>query len=152
MRLHVFVSLLSVLVLIESCWTAEQEASGTGLTRDVKASTSTGRKGAYYLPSGYESRALPLLIFLHGTGSKGSLAIRRLGALAEKERFIALAPDSVSVAGVWIVGQRPGETTEDRHHVMACVREVLQAPGVHVDLAHVLAAGFSVGGNGAAYL
>jgi poly(3-hydroxybutyrate) depolymerase len=126
--------------------------AGEGATRTVQAATSTGRQGAYYLPQGYESRALPLLVFFHGTGSKGSLTIRRLGALAEKEGFIALAPDSVSVAGVWIVGQRAGETTEDRRHVMACVREILTIPSVHIDLARVLAAGFSVGGNAAAYL
>ena len=146
------VLVLGLLLLVESSRTTAQEASGTGQTRSVQAATSTGRQGAYYLPQGYESRALPLLVFFHGTGSKGSLAIRRLGALAEKEGFIALAPDSVSVAGVWIVGQRPGETTEDRRHVMACVREILTIPGVHIDLARVLAAGFSVGGNAAAYL
>jgi predicted esterase len=33
---------------------------------------------------------------------------------------------------------------------MACVREVLAAPGVRVDPGRVLAAGFSVGGNGTA--
>jgi poly(3-hydroxybutyrate) depolymerase len=114
--------------------------------------TSTGRQGAYYLPRGHESRALPLLVFFHGTGGKGSLAILRLQAPAEQEGFIVLAPDSASVSGVWIVGQRPGETTEDYRHVMACVREVLAAPGVRVDSGRVLAAGFSVGGNGAAYL
>jgi poly(3-hydroxybutyrate) depolymerase len=101
------------------------------------------------LPAGHESQALPLLVFFHGTGGKGSLAILRLQALAERERFIVLAPDSASVAGVWIVGQRPGETTQDSRHVMACLREVLAAPGAHIDVAHVLAAGFSVGANGA---
>jgi len=131
---------------------ASAHAAGAGQTRVVQAVNSTGRNGAYYLPRGYESRVLPLLVLLHGTGGKGSLAIARLQTLAEREGFIALAPDSVSVAGVWVVGQRPGETTEDRRHVMACVREVLAAPGVRVDVSHVLAAGFSVGANGAAYL
>jgi poly(3-hydroxybutyrate) depolymerase len=78
------------------------------------------------------------------------VAILRLQALAEQKGFIVIAPDSVSVAGVWIVGQRPGEMTEDHRHVMACVREVLAAPGVRVDPGHVLAAGFSVGANAAA--
>jgi poly(3-hydroxybutyrate) depolymerase len=145
------VLLFGLLVLVHRSGVADPGAV-EGATRTVQAAASTGRQGAYYLPQGYESRALPLLVFFHGTGSKGSLAIRRLGALAEKEGFIALAPDSVSVAGVWIVGQRPGETTEDRRHVMACVREILTIPGVHIDLARVLAAGFSVGGNAAAYL
>lgn len=131
---------------------ADAVADGMGLTRAVQAATSTGRQGAYYLPRGYEYRAMPLLVFFHGTGGTGAVAIHRLQALAEQKGFIVLAPDSVSVAGVWIVGQRPNETTEDRHHVMACLREVLAASGGHIDLAHVLAAGFSVGGNGAAYL
>jgi poly(3-hydroxybutyrate) depolymerase len=118
----------------------------------VQAVTSTGWQGAYYLPRGHESRPLPLLVFFHGTGGKGSLAILRLQALAEQEGFIVLAPDSASVSGVWMVGQRPGETTEDHRHVMVCVREVLMAPGVHIDLTRVLAAGFSVGGNAAAHM
>ena len=127
------------------------EAAATGLTRTVQAATSTGRHGAYYLPAGYESRTMPLLVFFHGTGGKGSLAILRLQTVAEQKRFIVLAPDSASVTGVWIVGQPPDETTEDRSHVMACVREVQGTAGVHIDPAHVLAAGFSVGGSAAAY-
>src|SRR5215831_17069814 len=137
-------------MLLQISRTAAHESSGTGQTRTVQAATSTGRQGAYYLPRGHESRTLPLLVFFHGTGSKGSLAILRLRALAEQESVIALAPDSVSAAGVWMVGQRPGEITEDRRHVMACVREILA--GVRIDLTHVLAARFSVGGSGAAYL
>lgn len=139
-------------LLVWSSGPADAEAGGTGVTRAVQAATSTGRQGAYYLPRGHESRALPLLVFFHGTGGKGSLAILRLQALAEEKGFIVLAPDSVSVSGVWMVGQHPGETTADHRHVMACVREVLAAPGVHVDPGRVLAAGFSVGGSGAAYL
>jgi predicted esterase len=126
-------------------------AAATGVTRTVQAVTSTGRQGAYYLPRGHESQALPLLVFFHGTGGKGSLAILRLRALAEHERFIVLAPDSVSVAGVWAVGQRSGETTEDRNHVMTCVREIMADPGVKINVARVVAAGFSVGANAAAY-
>ena len=149
---RVRVLLLGLFVLVQSSRTTAQESSGTGQTRTVQTATSTGRQGAYYLPRGHESRALPLFIFFHGTGGKGSLAILRLQPLAEQEGFIALAPDSVSVAGVWTVGRRSGEITEDRRHVMACVREILAAPGVRIDVAHVLAAGFSVGGSGAAYL
>jgi len=126
-------------------------ASATGETRAVEAVTTTGRQGAYYLPAGHESRTLPLLVFFHGTGGKGSLAILRLRSYAEQKGFVVLAPDSVSVAGVWTIGQRPGDTTEDRNHVMTCVREVMAAPGVKINLARVLAAGFSVGGNAAAY-
>jgi poly(3-hydroxybutyrate) depolymerase len=131
---------------------ADVLAGAAGVTRTVQAATSAGRQGAYHLPAGHESRTLPLLVFFHGTGGKGSLAILRLRSLAEQKGFVILAPDSVSVAGVWTVGQGPGETTEDRNHVMAGVREVMAAPGVKINLARVLAAGFSVGGNAAAYL
>ena len=131
---------------------ADAQAGEMGQTRAVQAATSTGRHGAYYLPQRHESRTLPLLVFFHGTGGKGSLAILRLRALAEQEGFIVLAPDSVSVAGVWTVGQGAGDTTEDRSHIMAGVREVLGAPGVRIDVARVLAAGFSVGGNAAAHI
>jgi hypothetical protein len=131
---------------------ADAQAGEMGQTRAVRAATSTGRHGACYLPQRHESRTLPLLVFFHGTGCRGSLAILRLRALAEQEGFIVLAPDSVSVAGVWTVGQGAGDTTEDRSHIMAGVREVLGAPGVRIDLARVLAAGFSVGGNAAAHI
>ena len=151
-RIRLAVLLLGLVVVVQSSWAADPGANGTGLTRVVQAVTSTGRQGAYYLPPGHESHELPLLVFFHGTGGKGSLAILRLRALAAKVGFIVLAPDSVSAAGIWTVGQRPGETTEDRRHVLACVRELLTVPGVHIDVAHVLAAGFSVGGNVAAHL
>ena len=72
--------------------------------------------------------------------------------MAERERFIALAPDSVSVAGVWSVGQRSDEKTEDYRHPMECVREVMRAPGVRVDPARVLAVGFSVGASVTPYV
>jgi predicted esterase len=128
------------------------EGGQTGITHTVKAATSTARQGAYYLPSDYESRSLPLMVSFHGTGGKGSLMILRLQALAEREGFIVLAPDSVSVAGVWSVAQRPDDVTEDYRHVMDSVHEVLRVPGVRVDPARVLAAGFSVGGNVAPYI
>jgi poly(3-hydroxybutyrate) depolymerase len=127
-RTGAFLLLLAVLALLQSSRAANSAVSGTGLTRGVQTATSTGRQGAYYLPPGHESRALPLLVFLHGTGGKDSLAILRLRALAEQAGFIALAPDSVSPAGGWTVGQGPSETTEDHRHVMACVREILAVP------------------------
>jgi len=127
-------------------------SSQTGVARTIQTTTSTGRQGAYYLPPDYESRALPLLVLLHGTAGKGSVMMLRLRALAEQERFIAVAPDSVSIAGVWLIEPRSPGMTEDYRHVMDCVREVLAIPGVHVDRAHVLIAGFSVGGGVVPYI
>ena len=111
----------------------------------IQSSTTTGRHGAYYLPRDYESGALPLLIILHGTGGKGADVLVRLRTIAERERFIVIAPDSASITGAWLVEQRSGAVTEDYRHVMNCVREVLALPGVRIDRAHVLIAGFSVG-------
>jgi len=130
-------------------WSRPRQAEGgqTGGTRTLQATTSTGRQGAYFLPRDFETRALPLMVAFHGTGGTGSLMILRVQALAERARFIAVAPDSVSVAGAWVVGLPPHDITEDYRHVMDGVREVLRAPGVRVDPAHVLAAGFSVGGS-----
>ena len=161
-RLFVVVPLLVVLggdvnlphlrVLIRPFGLRLAEGDQTGVTRTVQAATSTARQGAYYLPSDYESRALPLMVTFHGTGGKGSLMILRLQALAERERFMVLAPDSVSVAGVWSVPQRPDDVTYDYRHVMECVREVLRIPGVRVDPTRVLAVGFSVGASVAPYI
>jgi len=123
-----------------------------GTERTIVATTQTGRNGAYYLPSNYESEALPLLVILHGTNGKGSFMVLRLRGFADRERFIVVAPDSVNPAGVWAVGQRPDEVTEDYRHVMGCLREVMAGPGVRVDPAHVLIAGYSVGGSVAPYL
>ena len=139
-------------VLIGASGSRVAEGGQTGVTHTLQAATSTARQGAYYLPSNYESRSLPLMVSFHGTGGKGSLMILRLQALAEREGFIVLAPDSVSVAGVWSIAQRADDMTEDYRHVMDCVREVLRAPGVRVDATRVLAAGFSVGGSVAAYI
>lgn len=73
-----------------------------GTVRTTLATTTTGRRGAYYIPRDHASPR-PLLVMLHGTGGTGSAMILRLRALAERERFVALAPDSESVAGVWRV-------------------------------------------------
>jgi len=128
------------------------DAGGAGVTRTVRAATSTGRQGAYYLPSGYESGISPLMVILHGTGGKGSLMLLRVQALAEREGFIALAPDSSSPSGSWTVGHGSDDVTEDYRHVMSCAREVLAVPGVRIDAERVLVAGFSVGGSVAASL
>jgi dienelactone hydrolase len=128
------------------------DGSRTGILGKLQATTSTGRRGAYYLPPHYESGVLPLVVVLHGTAGNGSAMIVHLRALAERERFIAVAPDSVSVAGTWLVAQGAQGVTEDHRHVVDAIREVRALPDVHVDLANVLIAGFSVGGGAAAYI
>jgi poly(3-hydroxybutyrate) depolymerase len=140
------------LALVSSRRVSPPDSSRMGILGTIQATTSTGRQGAYYLPPHYESGALPLVVVLHGTGGKGSVMILHLRALAERERFIAVAPDSVSVAGTWLIAQASQGVTEDYRHVVGSVREVLALPDVHVDPAHVLIAGFSVGGGAAAYI
>src|SRR5215468_10959991 len=85
---------------------AAHTGSAASEVRPLRTTTSTGRQGAYYIPRASASEALPVLVFLHGTGGKGSTAVARLRELAERERFIAIAPDSVSVAGTWLVDPR----------------------------------------------
>jgi len=65
----------------------------------------TPHEYSVYLPAQYDARMLPVMVGFHGTGGKGSLLILRLQALAEREGFIVIAPDSVSLAGVWTVGE-----------------------------------------------
>ena len=137
-------------VLPGRAWVGNSKQPAT--VRTIQATTSTRRQGAYYLPRDHESRPFPLLVILHGTGGKGSLVILRLSELAEREGFMAVAPDSVNVAGVWVIGQRPDGVTEDHRHVMSCVREVLALPGVRVDGARVLIAGFSAAGSAAPFI
>ena len=115
----------------------------------LRTTTSTGRSGAYYVPRGADAGPLPLLVLLHGRGGKGADEILHVTDLAEREKFIVVAPDSTSVAAGWLVGPGPGGTAEDLRHVVACVHEVLGLPGAQVDRARVLAAGFSSGARAA---
>jgi poly(3-hydroxybutyrate) depolymerase len=131
---------------------AAAERGQPGIAGTVRATTTTGRRGAYYLPPRRDSEALPLLVILHGTGGMGSGMLVRLRAIAEREKFIVVAPDSVSIAGGWLVERGSRGVTEDRRHVLDCLGEVLAMPGVRVDRAQVLIAGFSVGGGAASYI
>jgi poly(3-hydroxybutyrate) depolymerase len=128
------------------------ESPSPAFESTVHVTTGTGRRGTYYLPGGHEARLLPLLVALHGTNGTGAFMVWRLRALAERHRFIIVAPDSVGITGTWGVGHRPDEVTEDYRHILRCVREVLTLPGVRVDAARVLIAGYSVGGSAALYV
>lgn len=123
-----------------------------GITGTIRIATSTGRHGAYYLPRNPEYQALPLLVMLHGTGGTGSGVVLRLRDIAAQEKFIVVAPDSVSVAGVWLVEQKAGRPTEDLRHIASCLREVQALQGSRVDRTLVLIAGFSVGAGAASFI
>ena len=139
-------------VFVASRHVGPGDSSQRGIVGTIQATTSTGRQGAYYLPPDYESGVLPLVVLLHGTGGKGAIMILHLRALAEREKFIAVAPDSVSIAGAWLIEQGSAGVTEDHRHVVGCVGEVLALRDVRVDRTHILIAGFSVGGGAAAYI
>ena len=144
--------LSSAAVDVRSALAGLDDGNRASLTGTLTASTSTGRRGVYYLPRNPEGRALPVLVMLHGTGGTGSGVLARLRPVAETEKFIAVAPDSVSVAGVWLVEPGARGATEDHRHVVSCLREVRALPGVRIDGSQVLIAGFSVGGGAASYI
>jgi poly(3-hydroxybutyrate) depolymerase len=116
---------------------------------------SAGRSGAYFLPSGYAGRALPLLVAIHGTNGSGGAMVQFFREAAEREKFIVVAPDSRATPDgkdSWEVGDHAGEITPDYLHVKACVAEVLAMPGVRLDPTRVLIAGHSGGGSTAPYV
>jgi poly(3-hydroxybutyrate) depolymerase len=140
------------LVSIVCAATADRPVFASSVAGELRTATATGRRGAYFLPPGHGSQALPLLVFLHGTGGRGADVIGRVRPLAEREKFIAVAPESASVAGVWLVRPDSGKATEDHRHVVDCVQEVVAFRDVRVDPTRVLIAGFSAGGGAAAHI
>ena len=127
----------------------------------LRTTSSSGRSGAYYIPTltpAARSAPLPLLVFLHGTGGNGDDGVRAFRSLADERGFAVLAPES-SVAPdgrvTWEVGDHPGEVTDDRRHVMACLAEllsILSAADLTLDPRHVLIAGHSGGASSAPYI
>ena len=134
---------------------ADVPALMPGTAGTLTTKNSAGRSGAYFLPSGYVGRALPLLVAIHGTNGSGEAMVRSFRETAEREKFLLVAPDSRFAPdgqASWEVGDHAGEVTPDYLHVKACVAEVLAMPGVHLDPTHVLIAGHSGGGSTAPYV
>ena len=126
-----------------------------GTTGTLWTKNSAGRSGAYFLPSGYNGRPLPLLVAIHGTNGSGEAMVRFFREAAEREKFMVVAPDSrlrPDGKDSWEVGDHAGEITPDLLHVRACVAELLAMPGVRLDPTHVLIAGHSGGGSTAPYV
>jgi poly(3-hydroxybutyrate) depolymerase len=69
---------------------------------------------------------------------------------ATARSFVVVAPDS-EFPDHWEVPDRPGETSKDSDHVIACVREVMGMDHVAIDRQHVLIAGISGGGSTAPF-
>lgn len=129
---------------------AEPAKSGT-----LSSTNSIGRKGAYYLPEGYNLEPKPLLVLYHGTDGTGQYMVNEFQDLAEEQGLIIVAADSrMTPTGQysWEVGTEPGEITEDYTHVMNCIYEVDNMENVAFDSTHVLAAGHSGGASSAPYI
>ncbi len=134
---------------------ADIEALLPGTAGTLATKNSAGRSGAYFLPSGYAGRQLPLLVAIHGTNGSGEAMMRFFREAAEREKFMVVAPDSrLAPDGKdsWEVGDHAGEITPDFLHARACVAELLAMPGVRLDPTHVLIAGHSGGGSTAPYV
>jgi predicted esterase len=120
----------------------------------LRVTNAAGRSGAYFLPAGFESAPRPLLVLFHGSGGDGQRMVRHFSAIAAERKVLLLAPDSRrSPDGVltWQVGDS-GELTPDFEHTRAALAEFLALPGVRIDPARVLAAGYSGGGSSAPYV
>jgi hypothetical protein len=93
-----------------------------GTVKALQTKNAGGRNGAYFLPSGYEERPLPLLVAIHGTNNKAEVIVNVFREAAEREKFIVVAPESrLTPDGKdsWEVGDHPGEITPDYLHVKA---------------------------------
>jgi predicted esterase len=121
---------------------------------NLRTKNTSGRSGAYYIPVTHPA-LLPLLVIFHGTGSSGARALGAFRALADESGFAILGPDSRAAPDgslTWEVGDHPGDITDDRRHVMACLHEMLEGEHLDLDPAHILAVGHSGGGSSAPYL
>ncbi len=142
----------------EESFTCEADTSASPLAAvrgDISTKNSAGRDGKYYLPTGYNTQCLPVMVAFHGTGGDGNEILNFFDEYAEEYGFIIVAPDSrMSPSGeyIWEVGTIEGEITEDYTHTLNTLEEVLAKSNVYEDANHMLTAGFSAGGSYTAYL
>ena len=135
-------------VCVASCTPPEESGP-------IAVRNSAGRSGAYYIPAGPRDHAIPVLVVLHSTGASGEGVLDWFRALAQEHRFAIIAPESRVAPGgqiTWEVGDRPGATTPDLEHVLACIRWVREHTDLRVDTTRVLIAGHSGGGSSAPYI
>ena len=121
----------------------------------VGVQNEAGRSGWFYIPGGSRSSAVPLLVFLHGTGGSGHDFVDALRAFAKAHHFVIVAPDSRrSPRGdfTWEPGDQPGQVTPDLTHTVDCVDWVRVHGRLTFDSSRVLIAGFSSGGSSAPYI
>jgi len=96
----------------------------------------------YYIPSSYDgSKPLPLVFSLHGGGSCGIAALITVQRIAEKEGFIAVAPDAINWR--W-------DRAIDVRFISAIIHEM--SKHYNIDARRIYAVGISMGGMMATYL
>ncbi|MBM4361875.1 MAG: hypothetical protein FJ104_04285 [Deltaproteobacteria bacterium] len=126
------------------------------LVEEVEARNGAGRSGWIFLPVRSPGQPLPLLVGLHGAEQDGRQMISEFRPLARHRGFAIVAPSSGRGDNpgsfTWHVADAPGDRPEDFWHVRACLYELLGRADVEIDLARVIAIGYSSGGSSAAFL
>lgn len=100
-----------------------------------------GRDGVVYVPETAEPCS-PVLVFLHGAGSSGDRALRRVLGAADRYGVAVVAPDSRTQTWDVIAGGRFGPDVAFLDLVLATV-----ADRYDVDLARLALGGFSDGAS-----
>lgn len=121
----------------------------------IGVQNEAGRSGWFYIPAGSRSSAVPLLVFLHGSGGSGRDFLAALRPFAKARYFLVVAPDSRrSPRGdfTWEAGDQPGQITPDLTHTIDCIDWVRVHGRLTFDSSRVLIAGFSAGGSSAPYI
>lgn len=126
-----------------------QPAGNGGLLGQVPINygpTSRARTGWFYLPKGYKGKSLPLMVALHGSGGSGRDMIGAFMALADKHRFVIVAPDSHDTRG-WLAAASTTERwTYDMIHIRDCYKWAIKAYGLKPRKGKITMTGFSAGG------
>jgi phospholipase/carboxylesterase len=135
----------------------EMDAEPSGATRiDARPGTATQRSdarglqklrdgargGVFYVPPAIDAtKAVPLIVMLHGAGGQGERALGWLRTFADAKRFIVVAPDSVGAT--WdLIQQRPGPDVERLDESLAMLFARFT-----IDASRVAIAGFSDGAS-----
>ncbi|HBS06753.1 MAG TPA: hypothetical protein DEA96_17420, partial [Leptospiraceae bacterium] len=119
------------------------------------------RTARIYVPSGFQSRKLPVIIVMHGSGSDGqSVAIQSgMSKAAQQRGFIAVYPDAMPLnptqradaenPRVWSDGTGRGYAGEHPENDLQFIRSLIQhvMEKLPVDEKEIHIAGFSNGGS-----
>lgn len=102
---------LLILVCTVTFWPQISYATGKMTKEEI---TSGNKQRTYYLfvPEIKGAKSLPLIILLHGSNRNGQSLIDKWKDLAEKERIIIAAPDSI-VSAKWSTGNDGPEFLRD---------------------------------------